>query len=160
MARPLVIGIGNRFRGDDGVAGEVLDALGGAGAVADGVELLELDGEPTRLVDAWEGRTSVIVVDAVLSDGADPGELVILEGADAVDPEHVGPWNAGVSGHSAGLAEALRLGAVLGRLPGELVVIGVAATDFGEGPGLSTPVRAAVDGVVAEVRRRTVQLGP
>ncbi len=157
--RALVIGVGNRFRGDDGVGAAVLDALGEIEATAAGLDLLELDGEPTRLVDAWHARPSVIVVDAVLTDDVEPGGLVVLEGESALDPDRVGHWSAGVSGHSAGLGEALRLAAVLDRLPAELVVLGVAANDFGDGPGLSGPVQRAVDDVVAEIRRRTVDLG-
>lgn len=158
VARPLVLGVGNRFRGDDGVGPAVLDALAGRRAAVAAADLRELDGEPTRLLDAWAGRRRVVVVDAVRSDPAAPdgaaGRLVVLAGADAVDPERVARWRAGVSGHSAGLAEAIRLAAVLGRLPEELCIVGVEVAGADEGPGLSPAVAAAVGAAADEVCRR------
>ena len=155
--RPLVLGVGNRFRGDDGVGPAVLDALAGRPAAVAVADLRELDGEPTRLLDAWDGRRRVVVVDAVRSGTATPdggaGRLVVLAGAEAVDPERVARWRAGVSGHSAGLAEAIRLATVLGRLPDELCIVGVEVAGVDEGPGLSPAVAAAVGAAADEVCR-------
>ena len=52
--RPLVIGVGNRWRTDDGIGPLVVEAMEAQGC--DDVDLLVLDGEPARLVMAWEGR--------------------------------------------------------------------------------------------------------
>jgi hydrogenase maturation protease len=149
--RPLVIAVGNRFRGDDGVAGAVLDALAAMAGVPDRADLMELDGEPTRLVDAWEARLRVAVVDAVRAPDRLPGELVVLSGSEALDPVSVARWSCGVSGHSAGLAEALRLASVMQRLPAELCVVGVVAASIEHGTELTKPVAAAVPGAVAAV---------
>jgi hydrogenase maturation protease len=56
-----------------------------------------------------------------------------------------------VSGHSAGLAEALRLASVMQRLPAELCVVGVVAASIEHGTELTKPVAAAVPGAVAAV---------
>jgi hydrogenase maturation protease len=152
--RPLVIGVGNRFRGDDGVAGVVLDTLAAMVGVVERADLIELDGEPTRLVDAWEDRMRVAVVDAVHAPDMSPGELVVLSGSDALDPVSVARWSCGVSGHSAGLGEALRLGSVMQRLPAELCVVGVVAASLEYGTELTQPVAAAVPGAVAAVIER------
>lgn len=149
--RPLVIGVGNRFRGDDGVAGAVLDTLAARVGVLEGADLIELDGEPTRLVDAWEARLRVAVVDAMRAPDRQPGELVVLSGSEALDPESVARWSCGVSGHSAGLAEALRLGSVMQRLPAELFVVGVVAASVEYGSELTQRVAAAVPAAVAAV---------
>ena len=79
---------------------------------------------------------------------------MVLAGADAVDPERVARWRPGVSGHSAGLAEAIRLATVLGRLPAELCIVGVEVDGADEGPGLSSAVAAAVGAAADEVCRR------
>lgn len=143
-ARPLVVAVGNRFRSDDGVAGVVLDGLAMMGAVTERADLVELDGEATRLVDAWERRDRVVVLDAVRAPGRPPGELVVLSGPEVVDPGCVARRGSVVSGHSAGLAEALRLASVLQRLPAELSVVGVVVGSVDHGTGLSPPVAAAV----------------
>lgn len=142
--RPLVIAVGNRFRGDDGVAGAVLDALAGRPAVTAATDLVELDGEPTRLVDAWADRAKVVVVDAVHAPQRAPGELVVLSGDEDVSADTVARWTSGVSGHSAGLSEALRLGSVLERMPDDLCIVGVVVASVGHGTQLSTEVAAAV----------------
>jgi hydrogenase maturation protease len=159
VSKPLVIGIGNRFRRDDGVAGAVLDALdpragvvGPAGTDetdAAGFDVSELDGEPTRVVDAWAQRRLVVVVDALLDPARRPGEVVTMQADHATA---VAGWTTAVSGHSAGLAEAMRLGEVLDRMPAELVVVGVVGADFGEGPGLSAEVAGAVEVAASAVR--------
>ena len=80
--RPLVVGIGNRFRRDDGVAAAVLDALaapaGTFGAGRTDVDVAELDGEPTRVVDAWAQRQLVVVVDALADPTRRPGDVVTM----------------------------------------------------------------------------------
>ena len=50
-SRPLVVAVGNRFRSDDGVAGVVLDRLAAMAVVTERADLVELDGEPARLVE-------------------------------------------------------------------------------------------------------------
>lgn len=144
LRRSLVIAVGNRFRGDDGVAGAVLDVLAQLPGVTAATDLVELDGEPTRLVDAWSGRARVVVVDAVHAPQRAPGELVVLSGDEAVSADTVARWTSGVSGHSAGLSEALRLGSVLGRMPDDLCIVGVVVASVGHGTQLSTEVAAAV----------------
>lgn len=146
--RPLVIAIGNRYRRDDGVAAAVLDALA-ASPDPPAADLLELDGEPTRVVDAWAQRSSVVLVDAVSDSGREAGEVVLMQASDAAA---VAGRHSMVSGHSAGLAEAMALGEVLERMPAQLTLVGVVGSDFGEGPGLSPAARGAVDTAVAGVR--------
>lgn len=148
--RPVVIGVGNRWRGDDGVGPAVIDLLRAGGRLA-GADLAELDGEATRLVDAMAHRPLAVVVDAIRS-GAAPGTVRSLVAGEAELPTATA-----LSSHGAGVAHAAGLAAALDRMPDRLVVIGVeisATTD--EGP-LSDAVAAAVAEaaarVVEEVRR-------
>lgn len=138
--RPLVIGVGNRWRRDDGVGPEVVEALerlDGSGA-----DLLVLDGEPTGIVAAWDGRSGVVVVDAIVS-GDPPGTVHHLTDPDRL-PKPVGD----PSSHGAGLAEAAALGRALDRLPTRLVIVGVEPAALDHGAGLSPPVAASLDAVV------------
>lgn len=141
-ARPLVIGVGNEFRRDDGVGPAVVARLRGEAVDAD---LTLADGEPTRLVDAWDGRDLVVVVDAVRT-GAAPGTVVVLDALTADLP--TGPT---ASTHAAGIGQAVEWGRALDRLPGALWLVGVEGADFGEGPGLSAAVGAAVTDAATHV---------
>lgn len=167
MTRPgrtVVIGVGNDFRGDDGAGPAVLTRL--AGRVPPGVDLLASDGEPANLLEAWDGASVAIVVDAVQAGSAPAGTLhrVVIASPDAVpDPEPV-PEGPGMSGsHELGLGSAIGLAQVLGRLPAQLIVHGIQGGDFTLGAGLSGPVAGAIDGlvtaVVADLPRRSGETG-
>lgn len=156
-ARAVVIGVGNSFRRDDGVGEAVISrmlARWPAGAPAE-LRLVASDGEPARIVETWAGAELAVVVDALCSE-AEPGtvERVNVESGHRDDLATVRSQVASsvVSGHAAGVAEAIVLAAALDRLPRRLVIYTVAGDDFGNGPGLSRPVASAVDRVVDAVR--------
>jgi hydrogenase maturation protease len=66
----IVLGVGNPWRRDDGAGLAVARLLAGT----PGVEVLEREGEPASLIDAWDGADALWLVDAV-SSGAVPGTL-------------------------------------------------------------------------------------
>lgn len=149
MSRVVVVAVSNAFRRDDGV-GEAVVA-GARSSLPRQVRTVVLDGEPTRLVEAWRDADLAVVVDAV-SSGAAPGHVLTADFDESVAVASAGT----ASSHSQGLGEAVDLARGLGRMPGRLVVVGVEGADFGEGPGLSPAVSAAVPAavgvVVGEVR--------
>ncbi len=138
MGAPLYIGVGNRFRCDDGVGPWVAERLGAAGRDArvhagDGAGLLEL----------FQRRGEVVVIDATRS-GAAPGTVVCLDVEDA-------PLPAGFfhySTHRFGLAEAVETARALGLLPERMRIYGVEGREFGAGTELSAPVERAAMGLV------------
>jgi hydrogenase maturation protease len=132
-----VIGLGNEWRGDDGVGLEVARRLGGR----------LLAGEPIGLVDAFEGKDEVVLVDAV-SSGAEPGTIHRFEAG--TEPLPVQLFGA-ASTHALGLADAVELARSLGRLPRRVLVYGVEGENFDFGAGLSPAVAAAADRLTQEV---------
>ncbi len=160
--RVVVIGVGNEFRRDDGIGPEVLSRLRehvGAGPDPGGgttVQLVNSDGEPAGLVEAWTGASLAVVVDAVVADPPAPGRLhrlAIGNGTsehgtsghgDAADPR-------AVSSHGLGLGEAIGLAAALGRMPDHLIIHAVEAADVGHGVGLTPAVSAAAGALTAAV---------
>ncbi len=136
----LVIGVGNRFRGDDGVGPAVADRLRHQ---CRQLAVIETDGESARLVEAWDNAELVVVVDAVRS-GAAPGTLHRIEVDASHPPDALGGRSAPTSSHRAGLAEAWALGRTLGRTPDRLVVIGVEGACFEPGYRLTDAVARAI----------------
>jgi hydrogenase maturation protease len=136
-----VIGLGNRWRRDDGAGLEVVERL--RGRLPGGVDARAYEGEPTGLIDVWAGARGVWLLDAVQS-GAAPGTLHRLDAARAPLPAAL----LGPSSHHVGLAEAVELARVLGRLPDRAVVYGVEGGSFDVGEGLTPPVATAVDSLV------------
>ncbi len=148
MSASVVIGVGNRWRRDDAAGLEVIDAL--RERLDDSVALIESDGEPTRLLDAFELASNVIMVDAVVTGDHAPGTVHRL-----TDEELPNQMGIGQSSHLVQLVETIELGKLLGRLPNGLVLIGIEATDFDNGEGMTAPVQVAVavaaEAVLAEL---------
>lgn len=139
---PLVIGVGQPDRGDDAVGLLVADEVRRTGPRCEVVSV----SSPTRLVDLWEGRDLVVVVDAVRA-GGPAGEVTVLD----IGPDPL-PARSGAGGsHGFGVAEAVELARSLDRLPRRLVVVGVGAESFTAGAGLSPAVAGAVDAATQEV---------
>ena len=136
MSDVVIIGVGNRWRRDDIAGIAVLDEL--RNRVGDEVDLVESDGEPTRLLDAFERAPRVMMIDAVVT-GAEPG--TVHRFTDTQLPDQMG---IGQSSHLVQLVETIQLGKLLGKLPNGLVLVGIEATDFDNGEGMTKAVAAGV----------------
>ncbi len=145
MARRLVVGLGNRLRGDDAVGLEVARELDGL----PGIEAVALEGEPVELIELWRDATDVVLVDAVA--GAEPGRIHRHAGADAA-----GGWSARspASSHALGLGQVLELASALGRLPPRLELFAIEGDSFATGAEPSAAVREAGRRVAAEIAAR------
>jgi hydrogenase maturation protease len=162
--RVLAVGIGNSMRGDDAAGVEVARRLRarlqGAGAIGAGIEVLELEGETLALLDAWQGASAIVLVDAVRS-AALPGTLHRFDATSQPLPTRL---RGSSSTHAFDVGETIELARALGRLPRQVVLHGVEGSSFGAGAGFSPAVAAAVssltEAVLAEARRlaRTTSL--
>ncbi len=147
MSAPtVVIGIGNRYRRDDGSALLVLEAL--ADRLPTAVPVIESDGEPTRLIDAWTGADLAVVVETVRN-GATPGTVTVVDD-DALLAASAGAGRDQGS-HSLGLLEAIALGNAVGRLPGRLRVVGIEPADLGWGDRVTDAVAGSIEPAAALV---------
>lgn len=134
---PLVIGLGNEMRGDDSAGLCVVRQL--QPLVGDRARIVECPGGVAELLDLWDGRDCVYLVDAVRSGGT-PGTWLRVAVGDQPLPSSL----ATTSTHGLSLASAVALGQVLGRMPKRLVVYGLEAARFAPGVELSP---AVLDGV-------------
>jgi hydrogenase maturation protease len=138
---PLVIGVGNPYRRDDGVGIVVARRLRELAERA--LVVAEASGEGASLLDAFEGAPWVILIDAVAS-GAAPGTVVRLDAAVQPLPKQFFRYST----HTLGVAEAVELARTLGCLPARLVIFGVEGAEYAAGEGLSPEVARAVGAVV------------
>ncbi len=142
----VVIGVGTDAGGDDAIGLEVVRAISGRPPEPP-VRIVESDGEPTRLLDAWDGADLAVVVDAARVEGADA--VVVLDGLHDVLPR-----DERRSSHGLGPAAAIELGRRLGRLPERLLLVAVRGERFAPGFGLSEAGRrhgSEAVGVVASL---------
>lgn len=148
----LVVGVGNRDRGDDGVGPEVAALV--AELAIPGVEVVEHE-EPLALLEHLGSHDDVVVVDATAPQG-EPGRVHVWRVGRAPlrhDPRALGS-------HGLGVAEAVELARATGRLPPRLTLVAVQGRSFEVGSPLSEEVRDrlhdAVDLVVSLLPTLTV----
>jgi hydrogenase maturation protease len=144
MRATLVIGVGNRDRGDDGAGPELARRLKRRAPAAD---VRECAGG-YELVELWRGAAQVVLVDAARGGGR-PGAVRRFEAHRAALPS----WLGRASSHDVGVAEAIELARSLGVLPERVLVYAIEARDFRHGAPLSPPVRRAVARVAARIAR-------
>jgi hydrogenase maturation protease len=140
----LVIGLGNRLRGDDGIGAAVARAV--SARMTSGVLVQEATGDMAELLEAWSGHQDVIIVDAMRS-GQPPGTLRWIDLRREPFPAAAFPSQ---STHDLGLAAALAMAEALGQMPARVGVLGIEAGQFDAGAALSESVGAAV-GPAAEL---------
>ncbi|GIH95765.1 hydrogenase maturation protease [Planobispora siamensis] len=155
--RTVVIGIGNDCRGDDAAGLEAVRLL--AAAVPAHVTVALSRGDPAGLVETWTGAGLAVVVDAAAS-GAPPGTVHRYRETPAEPGPGLPARSPPTGTHSAGLAEAVGLGRVLGRLPRELVVYGIEGADFAVGAAMTPVVARATQRVAALVAGRITSRSP
>jgi hydrogenase maturation protease len=138
----IVIGVGNAWRGDDGaglaVARRVRESR------PDGVEVREVEGDASALMDAWTDADRVVVVDAAAS-GAPPGTVRRFDARSESLPARA----VRSSTHAFGVADAVELARALGRLPDRLDVYAIEGATFTAGDRLSPAVERAVEELAA-----------
>lgn len=152
MIPVAVIGVGNPGRGDDGAGPAVIDALRAQGGLS-GAHCAHAPADLTALLDLWEGAPAAVLVDATLGAG-EAGTVTCLRPG---DPALDAPGRF-VSSHALDLAAALRLAGALGRLPPEVVVLGVEGARFETGAPLSAPVAEGVRRAALAVRAEVARL--
>ncbi|MBX7246155.1 MAG: hydrogenase maturation protease [Candidatus Sumerlaeaceae bacterium] len=139
---PLIVGIGNEFRRDDGVGLEIVRKLR---PLVPQAEVQEASGEGAELVELLSEHNAVYLFDAV-SSGAAPGTIYRIDSHKEPVPTKFFHYST----HDFSLAEAIELTRALGSLPRVLVVYGIEGADFDPGVGLSEVVSYAVDDVIKQ----------
>jgi hydrogenase 3 maturation protease len=130
----LILGVGNRLRGDDGVGSYLVKRLKNKLSIP----MLDASDVPENYIGPIEssGANLVLIVDAA-DFGANPGEIALIE-LDQLK-------NFGASTHSANLSLLFKVIPRDKRPDALLVAIQPASTETGR--GLSDAVRDSLDGL-------------
>ncbi len=126
----MIIGVGNRYRSDDGVGPYLVELL-----TAHGIDAVAHSGEGIGLMDLWQGADDVVLIDAAMS-GAIPGTLHRLDAVTTPVPKNFFRY----SSHLFGVAEAVEMARALKRLPPALRLFGIEGQTFTTGTTLSPEV--------------------
>lgn len=148
VAPVLIAGVGNTTRSDDGAGPDVASVV--RREQLPGVEVLELDGDLSRLLEACESRETVVIIDAAAS-GAPAGTIHRLDAAGAAALRR-----PGTSSHGLGVAEFVALAEATGRLPSRFEVHAIEGASFAVGtrrtPAVTRACRDVARGLVERFR--------
>ena len=143
--RLLVIGVGNRDRGDDAVGPIVCDRIGQLGLPD--IDTIVFEGSVLDLPIHWSTSDRVVIVDAAQPAGH-PGRIIKVDG---LAERLAAP--AAISTHAIDVGAAVELARALDRLPAELSIVGIEGVEFEFGAPLTPAVRHAASQVVADYSR-------
>src|SRR5690242_10028926 len=116
MSRPvIVVGVGNLYRRDDSVGLVALEKLQANNLSS--VMFVANTGDGAALLETWTQDSSVILIDAAVSD-APAGTILRFDTLTQLLPTDF----FFASTHTFGIAEAIRLAYTLQRLPKRLVI--------------------------------------
>lgn len=132
----LIIGVGNRYRQDDGVGPYLIARL--KTELADLADLVERSGEGAQLMETWKNYATVYLIDAV-SSGQKPGTIHRFDATQEKLPQNFFHYST----HAFSVAEAVELARALNELPPRLIIYGIEGKTFTSGQGLSKEVEKA-----------------
>lgn len=116
--KAVILGLGNPLFSDEGVGIHLVQSLMQE-EISERAEIVDGGTDALYLLGTVEGTEHLLVVDAIDGDGA-PGSLYRFEG----DQIAMG-WKNRLSAHQIGFQEVLALARLQGRLPAQIVLLGV-----------------------------------
>ncbi len=138
MIDTVIIGVGNPYRGDDGVGRYVVRQL--EGKLPSASRASESSGEALSLMEQWGEARVAILVDAIDA-GKEPGAIVRMEASESA----LTAETFRASTHAFSVPEAVELARSLGQLPETVIVYGIQAAAFQHGEGLSPEAKRGAD---------------
>ncbi len=138
-----IIVAGNPFYGDDGVGAAVLEGIRER-RLLPGAELIDIHTDALALLDHLVPGEKHIIIDAAQM-GLDPGDVVAFR----PDEVKLRIQQDNLSVHGFGLAEAFAMAETIGRMPEDVLIVGVEPERIEINRGLSDVVAAAVPRVLS-----------
>jgi hydrogenase maturation protease len=159
MRKVLIAGIGNVLLGDDGIGPFVIKLLEARYDFPPNVDVADLGTPALDLPLHLSGADAVILVDSAKLGGT-PGDMRLFRKHEILRI----PPRTRMDPHSPALRESLSQLELMGRMPDELLLIGMEGSRFDAGCALSAPVRQCIphviDAVLRELRRLDIWCEP
>jgi hydrogenase maturation protease len=137
----LVLGLGNELFSDEGVGVVAARRVEERGLLA--VEVVDGGTLGLALLPTIEGRTALLVLDAIVSEDMEPGEMVVYDGQDLRREARL-LWSA----HQLGVNEVLAAADLVGSTPELVAAVGMVPASVDTGYGLSIVATEALPAMV------------
>ncbi len=143
----LVLGLGNILLSDEGAGIKAVEELNRRYDVSEAVEVIDGGTMGLELLPYFEGRSHVLIIDAVKS-GKQPGTIVRID-----DPPAY--FSSKTSPHQIGLSDVMGVAAIMDNLPEHIVLFGIEpkrlSTSLDLSSDIARNIHRLVDRVVAEL---------
>lgn len=150
-AETVVLGVGSPLMGDDGLGVSAVETLRERWGPDEDVAFLDGGTWGMRIMPFIETAERLLIIDVIRAEST-PGSIIRLEKDDI--PRHL---RQKLSPHQIDLGEVLTLAELRGRLPEEVVALGIEPARVEMHHGLSATVQAAVptliDTAIAQLGR-------
>ncbi|MFZ1080311.1 MAG: hydrogenase maturation protease [Candidatus Kryptoniota bacterium] len=133
-----IVGIGNRFRGDDAVGLLMVKSL--SGKVGPEIKTVELEGDQTCLLKLMQTTDAMIIVDAVQS-SAPAGTMFRIDASSEPLPQDFHAFTT----HSIDSVQAIELARAMNRLPKKVIVYGITGKDYSYSEKLSPQMEESIE---------------
>src|SRR3972149_8960120 len=140
MGKITIVGIGNRYRGDDAAGWAVIDKLI---VTSKAIKLVKQKGDIAELIDFFAKYKSVYLVDACLSN-APVGSWQRID----LNKQTIIEDNLRTSTHGFSVSQAISLAKNLSELPTNFILYAINGDNYNIGDQLSLSVAKSVDQVV------------
>ena len=147
MKKPLIIGLGNQYRGDDAVGLEVAGLL--KKEFNEQADIMEYQGNPLDLLEIWTGKDCVFIIDAVSSDEQEVGFVYRF----LPHKEEIPAVFSRASTHLIDVIQVIELGKTLGNCPKDLVVYGIEASQFALEQSISQKLKNKVPDIFKTIEK-------
>jgi len=137
----LVLGLGNELFSDEGVG--VVAARRLEERNLPGVDVVDGGTLGLSLLPTIEGRQALLVLDAVLSEDLEPGEIVVYDGAELRREARLL-----YSAHQLGVNEVLAAADLVGSTPETVAAVGMVPASVDTGYGLTVVATEALEAMV------------
>ncbi len=150
----LILGIGNLLLSDEGAGIRVIENIQKKYTLPETVEVTDGGTMGVELLPWIEGRTHIIIVDAVRSDNP-PGTVIRIDNVPGFFKDRISP-------HQIGITDVLAMASISDTLPPEVILIGIEPESLSGGLDLSDTVAGKIDEmtglVIDEVARTGIVL--
>lgn len=149
--RILVLGIGNILLSDEGAGVEVVNRLQKHYKIPETVEVVDGGTVGIELLPWLEGRTHIIIVDAVRSENP-PGTVLRIDDVPAFFQNKISP-------HQIGITDVLAMAYITDELPPNVSLIGIEPETLSDGIALSETVSEKIETMVEMVAQEIERTG-
>ena len=149
-----MLGIGNILLSDEGVGVHVINRFQETLVIPDEVQVIDGGTMGLDLSPYFEGKTDVVVVDAICADGEKPGTIRRFS-----DSEVMTMLGERISPHQIGLSDLLACTAVDTQLPENIVLLGIVPETIDTSLDLTPTIQAKVDDLVELLRGELEAVG-